>query len=529
MLTAAWLLPLSLLAQNLNPEVQVTNEYEIRIGDVVKKGPSMTVPDSMLRFDYHFDYSVFESPYKGAYEFSPYSVRIAPEAGKYDGRKLFLQAGAGWTLKPELKLDWTPLDEKNSVVSVFARGDGFYGRYRRIKDDLTVDSAVKDWGWDFRTIAGVDARFAVGGATLRAEMAYDGLFVGHDIYHNGIAHAPYASVSIQSETMQGFRYGARLKYRYVNDKFEVFDPMQDHDVRLEGNISPYYNESMRMGLDFLLTINSVYWGAGVKPHLLLRSGNWDFDAGLRLGWYSNDTDHGQLTLSPDVNVVFHAFHNYLDLFAGAVGQNYHMSYWDYKTMAHRFVRYNNYPDPRPVREIADLFLGVRGFADFGLRYNLKAGYRFLKDAPFWAVGGDGRETLLFQDCNMLHADLDLSWNTNRFDVVGGVHYKWLPYGVDERVFAPASVTADLSVTYNWMKRIYAGISAGMATERVAVLGNETRVMPWYLDLGVRAEYKLTGNVGLWLKGSNLLNMDIRQSPMYSPYGPAVIAGVTIGL
>ena len=61
---AAVLLPLGLGGQNLNPEVQVTNEYQTRMGDASKQGPAMRIPDSLLRFDYHFDYSVFDSPYK---------------------------------------------------------------------------------------------------------------------------------------------------------------------------------------------------------------------------------------------------------------------------------------------------------------------------------------------------------------------------------------------------------------------------------------------------------------------------------
>ena len=101
-----------LAAQNLNPEVQVTNEYQTRIDDVTKQGPRMRIPDSLLRFDYHFDYSVFDSPYKGSYEFSPYSVTITPDPKVYDGRKLYLRGGLGYVLKPELDVVWAAVDQK---------------------------------------------------------------------------------------------------------------------------------------------------------------------------------------------------------------------------------------------------------------------------------------------------------------------------------------------------------------------------------------------------------------------------------
>ena len=48
-------------------------------------------------------------------------------------------------------------------------------------------------------------------------------------------------------------------------------------------------------------------------------------------------------------------------------------------------------------------------------------------------------------------------------------------------------------------------------------------------LGAKAEYRFNKHLGAWLKGGNLLNMDIRQSPMYSPLGPSVLAGITLSL
>jgi hypothetical protein len=67
-----------LAAQNINQSVQVTNDYVTRFADFQKQGPVLQVPDSLYRFDYDFDYSVFEYRLRtGAYEFSPYASRHA--------------------------------------------------------------------------------------------------------------------------------------------------------------------------------------------------------------------------------------------------------------------------------------------------------------------------------------------------------------------------------------------------------------------------------------------------------------------
>ena len=70
-ISAALLVTVSALAQNLNPVVEVTNTYEGRLSDIHKPDQLLNIPDSVTRFKLDFDYSVFEKPYKGAYEFSP--------------------------------------------------------------------------------------------------------------------------------------------------------------------------------------------------------------------------------------------------------------------------------------------------------------------------------------------------------------------------------------------------------------------------------------------------------------------------
>ena len=534
-LIAALALPLGVAAQNLNPEVQVTNEYETRIGDVQKQGTAMSVPDSMLRFDYHFDYSVFDSPYKGAYEFSPYTVSITPSAGGYDGRKLWLRAGAGYTLRPELDMVWSAVDGKKAAVNVFARGQGFLGKYLRVeKGTFLTDRDKKVNGWDFSTVAGVDTRFNVGKSVLRAELAYDGLFTWHGVTGKGIGHAPYVSLRLDRDNPHGFGYYVHARYRYVNDTVEGWMPLQDHDILADMSISPYIGEGTRGAFGLKFVRNSWYLGIEAHPHATLRLGQWDIDAGLRGGWHSDNFGRSEIkygdrfTISPDVTATWHLMDNHLDIYVKATGGNNMLGYWDYKTASHWYTCYA-YADPRPIWEIADLRIGVKGYTGFGLSWDVRSGYRFMQDMPMWTVSGAGTETITYNECGIFHADLDLAWKNERVDVQGAVHYNWLPEGVGEGVFMPAAVRADLKASYNWMKRIYAGVSGDMSTERVAVVGDTEVKLPWYLDLGVWAEYKFNDRIGVWLKGTNLLNHEIRLSPVHCPYGPSVIAGITVSL
>ena len=53
------LLPVAAAAQNLDPTVVVNRAYEGRLLEVHKPSMTMTVPDTVRRFDLDFDYSVW--------------------------------------------------------------------------------------------------------------------------------------------------------------------------------------------------------------------------------------------------------------------------------------------------------------------------------------------------------------------------------------------------------------------------------------------------------------------------------------
>lgn len=517
-------LSLGLAAQNLNPEVQVTNEYETRMTDVTKQGPEMAVPDSLLRFDYHFDYSVFDSPYKGSYEFSPYSVTITPDARPYDGRKLYLSGGAGYTFRPELEVVWAAIDRKRFALNLFTKMDGFLGQYRHIVPgtfELKKDSFHN--GWDFDAGAGVDTRFKLGRVNFRAELGYEGIFAGHEIYHRDNCHAPYVQLGFSYDTRDRFSYTGGLSYRYVHDWLNGKDPIQDHEVLGDFTISMRPQPEYRINTDLNFVVNSFYWGLGLHPHAIFQLEALDIDAGFRVGWVAD-----KFSASPDITAALHLFNDYLKVYAGATGRDHYTQYWDYKRRVHRYFG-ETYSDPLPVREIADLVVGIDGHADAGFQYDLKAGYRWVKDAPFWAVANDGMECLAFMDCSMFHADLAVNWASERLNLDGAVHYVKLPEGVPVRVFEPAMVTGTFKAVYNWKKRIYGGLSVDMSSARIALVDGYERKMPGYVDLGLIGEYNYNKRLSFWLKGSNILNHDVRLSPLYSQAGPSVIVGATFSL
>ena len=104
MAIAAVAVSYSLGAQDLDPTVVVRRAYEGKLIEVHKPQLDMQVPDSVTRFDLDFDYSVFDKPYEGAYEFNPYVLTMQPASAVQNPKNLYLRAGAGYTLYPVFDL-----------------------------------------------------------------------------------------------------------------------------------------------------------------------------------------------------------------------------------------------------------------------------------------------------------------------------------------------------------------------------------------------------------------------------------------
>ena len=112
------LFTLSAAAQNLDPTVEVRREYEGKLVEVHKPVFEMAVPDSVTRFALDFDYSVFDNPYKGSYEFNPYLLSMKPSASDNGESNFYLRAGAGYQPHPTVDVVWSPTFKRKGFTAV---------------------------------------------------------------------------------------------------------------------------------------------------------------------------------------------------------------------------------------------------------------------------------------------------------------------------------------------------------------------------------------------------------------------------
>jgi hypothetical protein len=196
---------------------------------------------------------------------------------------------------------------------------------------------------------------------------------------------------------------------------------------------------------------------------------------------------------------------------------------------------------------ASASLGAEGRIGSVFSYNLRTGYvnyaSDVLDAVIIAAGPVSSERYFlpgfaYTPYQKYFASADWRLISERIRFDGEVQYAHV-WGLNSQagLFAPASVTGDVSFEYNWKRRIFAGVDCGFSTGRHGSVwvkipggpGKEVAVIPGYVDLGVNFEYVVSSSFSVWARGGNLLNMTIQRNPLYAEKGLSLTAGICLNL
>jgi len=558
---AALAISVSALSQNVNPTVQVTNDYQTHMSEVRKQGVEISVPDTLYDIDYNFDYSVFESPYKGAYEFTPYAVKMEPAVTPSSSSKFFLRAGAGYTLHPEAELDWTPVTGGKFSLGVFGTGSGFLGKYAVLDNDAMPVTGRFD-GYDFGDKAGLQGSWRYGKGDLSFELGHNGAFASGSIY-SGMSEGSSSAYNafygkLRAKSLDAgnrkFIYDAGVSYRYGMDGFKYGSVsgqnlgITDKSLTADVSVGPVIAGKYRILIDAGLEIDNwsgAYSGTfnfiTMKPHVDFLLGPVRIDAGVRI-------DHlDKFIFRPDVRAEFSIGQRRpFTIYADVTGGNYMNTYHGFKMSNHRFNA--QYGEISASTEKIKGKLGFRGYISNRFQFDLNGGYGMFAGCPLDCLDAqleyDGsmyyREKIGYADYNMIFGDAKLSWRSERFDALAGISVRRLMnvvvpqedqesgapvYGDFSTMFALPLVSGDIQLRYNFARRLFFGVNVSGETSRKSVAGDSMSV-PGFVDLGVSAEYKFSPGFSFWAKGGNLLCQPVRKSLMYVdrlPFGTVGIA------
>ncbi len=573
------------VAQNLNPTVSVSRAYEGSLMEVHKPSQVMSVPDSLLKFDLDFDYSVFEKPYKGAYDFKPYFMQMRPEAQNYTGNKFFLRLGAGYQLRPSLDAVWEPIRKGRFRMSVYGSSHSYIGKYNEIAPDgnYNLKRTGDKWkGYDIYSNAGVFGQADFSKSVLSFDADYLGIHTKDQSRAVGYNSGNF-NVSFRSENPADkyLFYDVRLKYSYarqglgsasaadgtvfVNDPtIKSYMGMSDMDfVATVGPVLDRYNSILvdaGIGITwytgYLKTnVGNVY----VTPRYVFKKDRFDVSAGVRLNFNVSDKksadalnkNHGAIVY-PDIYLGYAPIPDRMNVYFKAKGGDYRNPYFSLKQRNHFFMPYSGMSENTATH--FDVALGLQGNLWSRLRYDWNVGFTSFEKMPFDKVTAimQGGKPVWTAELNYLagssmFSELRLQWESRNFSVESRFRFNDQDVKKKNRdtelYFKPSVFTGYIDATYNWKKRVFAGISAETASRRkgrgcaYTYTSGEAPVIasvydmwiPAWVNLGVYVEYAFTRKMSFWVRGENLLNANIQRTPFYTDGGIGFTAGICLNL
>ena len=566
--------PIVVSAQELDPTVEVNRAYQGKLLEVQKPSFEMAVPDSVLHFDLDFDYEVFDNPYKGAYEFQPYQMQLQPIGEAAEQNSLYLRVGAGngfetLNLHPTADFVWSPVRKDRLKMDFYARHRSYVGEYRtagvpdpsREVVSLRLDKLTGRNNYDFLTQAGVDARYDWTKGTVRLDAGYYGIAERYDIRNNSYDALDVRAVVSSKDYGQLINYDVYAAYRFGTDCLDYGslyeDSLTEHEVSVQGKLKTVFMDKHKVQFEIGVD-NHSYGYSGVTrlslvPHYIFRYGKFAIDAGLRIEGLMPSGDStcfqtkGQW-IYPDVTVDYQVIPEVMKAYAEIGGGTKVNSFSSLIADNHHFNMTYGHGKPLMDNTIENLSaaLGLEGIVGTRFTYGLRAGYAMYGNAPLETiVTGMTPVTqtpaflpgIVYAGYQNVYVAADLSWVTERFRVDTQAAYRnsWFEDKKTDGYFLPAAFSGEVSLEYNWHKRIFLGMdcdfSTGRRTANLLFPDGTLRPakVPGYADLGLNFEYLATRSFSVWLRGGNLLNMAVQRNLLYAEKGIYFAAGICLNL
>ncbi len=523
-------------AQGFNPVVEVTNAYKGKLMEVHKQEVQMAVPDTMLRFDYDFDYTTFENPYKGAYDFSPYKMNMTPEPRAFDGRNLFVKAGAGYSLNPEARIVWAPKlkGKAGDKLSLTFEDDfnGYWGQYHELKsvnrDSWSVlkKSNVYNNGHDaanqLRMGAAINASKALVTAVFDWNLvnsAYDGTthlsqaLVNTVPRYGNSLNSLGGTLGVQSKGHGSTFAEFNLGYRY-GDGISTFTVERRNDLIFEHNVKAQSRVGKRLSRPGMMAFIDIdvenenfhmlqnAWSSdsrangiartnlfmlSVTPTLAGHNDRLNYSAGLKISMTTRSSSPDSLVTSvgnghifyPQVHVDYALVKDALKVYANFGGGDRIESYSSLVNRYH-FLNLTPVDGMEHVVDVYDFNAGLSGRAHARFQYEIEGGLGRTDNAVCESIGTSW--LMLVKDyvrANVFSAYAKASgaWTSEAFDVKANFMFRNSDALDDTPMLLPSRFTGGFSATWNWRQRIYLGATMDAASYRRMV-----NVPDWNLPL-----------------------------------------------
>ncbi|MBR5176933.1 MAG: TonB-dependent receptor [Bacteroidales bacterium] len=580
-LAAALFSVVSFAQNNINPTVEVTNTYQGDPSEVHKPQIGMAIPDSLLRFDMDFGYEVFEKPYQGAYNFKPYMLAMKPDKNAYRGRKLYLKAGAGYSLHPQLDFVFSPEQSGPFQMSVYAGHRSYFGKYNTLSapsidgiQEIIRVPQTSFSGYDMRNSFGFEGSYSLPKAIVTFGAGYEGIMAKDTLFRRSLNAVDLnARIRSNRDDEKYVFYDVRIGGRIAGDSWSD-NKLSESVVTLEGEAGPVFDATKAALLGF--EAETVSYGnlfstnAGrlaLIPKYRMSYGKLDLSLGVRFevllkgkvnepaGANWNMFQHKGGVVFPDVHLRYNATDK-LSLFAEATGGN-KLNTYSSIISRHHFINPSRMMTPildNSVEKV-NTRIGIEGKASEKLQIGVYGGFALVGNGLMDCGLGVGSQDVYslsilpdaflpivsYADYSMFYADALVDYKIGDFRLDGALHLRNMSMKFDSDFgLALPKVSYDFRAMYDFTSRIYAGVRIGGSGNRFGkcrllpydVEENaptcEVKIPGWF-DIGLLGGWQFNRKLAFWLESGNLLCETIQRSPFYSEKDLWITAGITLNL
>lgn len=569
--------------QNINPTVEVTNTYQGKPSEVNKPQVRMSVPDSLLRFGSDFDYEVFDKPYEGTYSFKPYMLNMRPGRDAFRGKRMYLRAGAGYSLHPQLDFIFSPEQQGPFQMSVYASHKSYFGKYDALHADLQektyrVGPSGRHYkGYDGLSKVGFDGRYSWDKAILSLQAGYYGILAKDTLSSRSYNACDFNLRLRSNSTAQRYiLYDVAFDGRFGNDNLNYQDAfrrgadlvipqgrgkVREGDFRIHGDAGPVldYFHRVLLGFDFAtLSYNGGLFEdrsgmLALTPKYEFETSRWNISVGLRIEKLFKDKRLDTLaflpthrtrgkTLYPDVHVRFNAAGN-VALYAGVTGGASLNAYSQQLAANHHFSPLYALAEPLMdfSSESMHVQAGVKGNLWSRLQFDLNGGVSAMQNGLIenaLPIRTGTRTGFLpatgYEDYNVLYANALLDLRAGHFKFDADMRYCRTTFENKGYCgFALPAFTGDFKAAYDFNARAYCGVRAVVSSARngrcssAAVPEGVDVKVPGYIDLGVFAGYQLNRKFGLWVESGNLLCESVQRNLFHAENDLWITGGIAL--
>lgn len=537
-------------AQTIDPTVQVSRAFDVKLSEIQKPTIPTQIEDSLQRFNTSIDYSIFNRPYLDLYDFTPYQTAqikpITPERNPF----LYAKLGTQYPLMPSGELYLQGVGKNGLYGSFFANHNSFWGEMPSVIDSEQMLKSDR-----MKNLVGGDIKFAwnTGQLTVGANYSYDkykftalsGLLEDHT---NNNLNLKFNLNSAHAED-NSLYYDISLKYANTQKSLlSQKDSITENLLSVKGYVGTTF-DIHRVYIDLNIEYASY---AGVKGHTAgvvefspiyqYQKGRFFGKLGVKFSSKYGIKPEGGETIDnevidhptvasgvyPDIDARLELFKEVLWLHAKVEGGN-NLNSFNYLLGKNPLVAPSSHLlfSSCPVDSKLSLETILKG----RITLNLFSSYSVYKDyMVFTPVTAEKVEPYMilptYWDVNRFSVGLETYFKSKDLTTGGEIRYNKYYSPEDIAITNLPTLTAHYYIRYNFRERIVAGVDFRYSSK---VFGDKygPYSVPDLYDLDVNLNYLVNRHFSIFVKGGNLLNMRNQYIPLYIEPGINFGGGVCI--